>query len=204
MVFADEHRLLGEIGWVLQPRDGAPVNAQVVVDLAGVVRVDELDDRFELDVSDDRQHHEDANRDEAAPHEPAHEPHEGPGQTQQCELQLAVLGTFHRFPSIWRHPDTTDKQRSYQACASNISPRRARRSKDVVSLPSIGLSIFVTRDRNQSVVRQGSPPRSDSRPWRGSAPCIARFVREIAMKACASAKTRPGVDSVTELSRNLR
>ena len=99
LVFADEHGLLGEIGRVLSRAMVRRVDAQVVVDLAGVVRVDELDDRLELDVSDDRQHDEHANRDETAPHQPAHEPHEGPGQIQQRELQLATRGTLHRFPS---------------------------------------------------------------------------------------------------------
>ena len=57
----------------MQPGDRAAVDAEVVVDLAGVARIDRLDDLFEADIAENEKRGDHAERDEEAPDDPAEE-----------------------------------------------------------------------------------------------------------------------------------
>ena len=94
-ILGDEHRLLGKVGAVVQPRDRVPVDAQVVVDLFGVVGIDRLDDRFESDVAEDEQRDDHADGDEEAPDDPAEEAQDRPRQRQQDALEALSAAVPH-------------------------------------------------------------------------------------------------------------
>ena len=106
-ILGDEHRLLGEVGAIAQARDGAGVDAQVVVDVLRVAGVDLLDDRLELDVGDHREDREDADQDEKAPHEPAEEPDDGPDERHRPHPTLLVP-----FSPMSQSPDASGSNRA--------------------------------------------------------------------------------------------
>ena len=108
LILGNNHRLLGEVGRVMQSRDCILVDAQAGVDFLGIPRIDCLDQGFQANIAHDAQCHEHAQDKEEMADDPAHKARERPRQRQEDEAEFAAIDLFHQPP--FRAGDGTETQ----------------------------------------------------------------------------------------------